>query len=64
MAGKVLIIGAGLTGLSTAFHLEKRGGIDYSIYEKREKVGGKISISGKYIRFTTRSGERMCLRIY
>jgi len=36
----VLIIGAGLTGLSTAFHLEKRGGIDYSIYEKREKVGG------------------------
>ena len=40
MAGKVLIIGAGLTGLSTAYHLEKRGGIDYSIYEKREKVGG------------------------
>lgn len=40
MAGKVLIIGAGLTGLSTAFHLEKMGGIDYSIYEKMEKVGG------------------------
>ncbi len=40
MAGKVLIIGAGLTGLSTAFHLEKMGGIDYSIYEKKEKVGG------------------------
>ncbi len=40
MTGKVLIIGAGLTGLSTAFHLEKLGGIDYSIYEKREKVGG------------------------
>ena len=40
MAGKVLIIGAGLTGLSTAFHLEKMGAIDYSVYEKREKVGG------------------------
>lgn len=40
MSGKVLIIGAGLTGLSTAFHLEKMGGIDYSIYEKMEKVGG------------------------
>ncbi len=40
MTGKVLIIGAGLTGLSTAFHLEKMGGIDYSIYEKMEKVGG------------------------
>jgi len=40
MTGKVLIIGAGLTGLSTAFHLEKMGGIDYSVFEKREKVGG------------------------
>ena len=40
MAGKVLIIGAGLTGLSTAFHLEKMAGIDYSIYEKMGKVGG------------------------
>jgi len=40
MAGKVLIIGAGLTGLSTAFHLEKMGGMDYLVYEKMEKVGG------------------------
>jgi len=40
MAVKVLIIGAGLTGLSTAFHLEKMGGIDYAVYEQREKVGG------------------------
>ena len=40
MAGKMLIIGAGLTGLSTAFHLEKMGGIDYSVYEKERKVGG------------------------
>lgn len=40
MTGKVLIIGAGLTGLSTAFHLEKVGGTDYLVYEKMEKVGG------------------------
>jgi len=40
MSEKVLIIGAGLTGLSTAFHLGKMGRIDYSVYEKREKVGG------------------------
>jgi protoporphyrinogen oxidase len=40
MAGKVLIIGAGLTGLSTAFHLEKMGGIDYSVYEKEKRAGG------------------------
>lgn len=40
MAGKVLIIGAGLTGLSTAFHLEKMEGIDYSVYEKEKRVGG------------------------
>jgi len=40
MAGRVLIIGAGLTGLSAAFHLEKMGGIDYSIYEKENRVGG------------------------
>ena len=40
MAGKVLIIGAGLTGLSTAFHLEEMGGIEYSVYEKRKKPGG------------------------
>ena len=40
MAGKVLIIGAGLTGLSTAYHLEKVGRIDYSVFEKERKVGG------------------------
>jgi len=40
MAGKVLIVGAGLTGLSTAFHLEKMGKVDYSVYEKEERVGG------------------------
>ena len=33
----ILIIGAGLAGLSTAYHL---GSKDYQIYEKEEEVGG------------------------
>jgi len=34
-----VIIGAGLGGLSTAYHLEKEG-LDYKIYEKDSKPGG------------------------
>ncbi len=37
---KVVIIGAGLTGLSTAYHLEQRGFTDYKIFEKESDVGG------------------------
>ena len=37
---KIVIIGAGLTGLSTAYHLEKEGFFDYEIYEKENKPGG------------------------
>ncbi|MFB0527099.1 MAG: NAD(P)/FAD-dependent oxidoreductase [bacterium] len=55
MPGKLLIIGAGLTGLSTAFHLEKMGGIDYSVYEKREKVGGLCR--SEYVRGRGFKGE-------
>ena len=32
----IAIIGAGLAGLSTAYHLKK----DYSIYEQEHEVGG------------------------
>lgn len=35
---KVLILGAGLSGLSTAYHLGKD--IDYALYEKENVVGG------------------------
>lgn len=38
--GKIVIIGAGLTGLSTAYHLEKKGYFDYKIFEKDSTVGG------------------------
>ena len=33
----ILIIGAGLTGLSTAYHL---GDVEYQICEKEREVGG------------------------
>ncbi len=36
----VVIIGAGLTGLSTAYHLEKLGFTDYKLFEKETEVGG------------------------
>jgi len=36
---RIIILGAGLAGLSTAWHLEKKG-IDYLIFEKEPEVGG------------------------
>jgi protoporphyrinogen oxidase len=36
----IVIIGAGLTGLSTAYHLEKRGFFNYLLFEKDTTVGG------------------------
>src|SRR3972149_8320456 len=37
---KIIIIGAGLTGLSAAYHLEKKGFYDYLIFEKEDQPGG------------------------
>jgi len=37
---KIVIIGAGLTGLSTAYHLEQKGFTDFKIFEKEPTVGG------------------------
>lgn len=39
---KILIIGAGLTGLSLAFSLEKKGFFDYEIFEKDDSPGGLL----------------------
>lgn len=38
---KVAIIGAGITGLTTAFYLQKKG-IDVTLYEKSDHIGGVI----------------------
>lgn len=37
---EIVILGAGLTGLSAAYHLEKKGFTDYKIFEKEQTVGG------------------------
>ena len=38
---KVAIVGAGLTGLTTAFYL-KRAGVDFHVFEKEDRAGGVI----------------------
>jgi protoporphyrinogen oxidase len=35
-----IILGAGLTGLATAYYLEKAGSTDYQIFEKENEIGG------------------------
>ncbi|MBT4855802.1 NAD(P)-binding protein [bacterium] len=37
---KIIILGAGLTGLSAAYHLEQNGFFDYKIYDKEDAPGG------------------------
>ena len=37
---RTIIIGAGLTGLSTAYHLEQTGFFDYTLFEKETTIGG------------------------
>ncbi|WP_372775049.1 protoporphyrinogen oxidase [Mangrovibacterium sp.] len=41
MSQKVAIIGAGLTGLTTAFYLRKQG-VEVTVFEKADRVGGVI----------------------
>jgi len=37
---RIVIIGAGVTGLSAAYHLEKKGVFDYILLEKKPTIGG------------------------
>ena len=37
---QTIIIGAGLTGISTAYHLEQAGYFDYALFEKEKTLGG------------------------
>jgi len=39
---EVVILGAGLTGLSVAYHLEQQGFYDFDIYEQHDKPGGLL----------------------
>ena len=37
---QVVILGAGLTGLSTAYHLEQNNFFDFKLFEKEQTTGG------------------------
>ncbi len=39
---EIVVVGAGLTGLSTAYHLEKLGFFDYKIFDKNGRPGGLL----------------------
>jgi monoamine oxidase len=39
---RILIIGAGMAGLSAASHLVKNGITDFKILEARNRIGGRI----------------------
>ena len=41
MNPKVIVIGAGLAGLSCAYRLQQRG-VDVEVYEARNRVGGRV----------------------
>ena len=51
---KVAIVGAGLTGLTTAFYL-KKGGVDVQVFEKAGRAGGVIKTNSEN-GFTFESG--------
>lgn len=64
-----LIIGGGLTGLSTAYHLEKAGRRDYLLVEKEPVLGGlarsirrerfTFDCSGHLLHLHTRQGKQL-----
>jgi len=37
---KIVILGGGLAGISTAYHLEQKGFTDYALFEKETTIGG------------------------
>ena len=66
---KTLILGAGLTGLSTAYHLEKQGQTDYLLVEKEKAPGGlcksqvlngcTFDFSGHLLHLHTPAGKKL-----
>ncbi len=42
LVAEIVILGAGLTGLCAAYHLEKLGIFDYQIFEKNSRPGGLL----------------------
>lgn len=44
MRVRVCVVGAGIAGLSTAFHLAGRSGVDVEVWEQRECFGGRAGV--------------------
>lgn len=42
LVAEIIILGAGLTGLCAAYHLEQNNFFDYQIFEKNERPGGLL----------------------
>ena len=69
MHTSVLILGGGITGLSTAYHLEKAGCTDYLLAEKEPAFGGlcasirkdgfTLDYGGHLLHLHTREGETL-----
>ncbi|MFA6526898.1 MAG: FAD-dependent oxidoreductase [Candidatus Babeliales bacterium] len=66
---EIVILGAGLTGLSTAYHLEKNGFFDYVLFEQCQRPGGlakserysgfTFDYTGHFLHLTTEYGRQM-----
>jgi protoporphyrinogen oxidase len=67
----IAILGAGLAGLSTAFHLEKAGNKSYTVFEKNARVGGvcrsekvdgfTFDYTGHFLHFATPEVKQLVL---
>lgn len=70
---KILILGGGLTGLSTAYHLEKAGETNYLVLEKESEPGGlcrsiykngfTFDYSGHLLHLHTEQGKKLVRRL-
>ena len=70
---KVVILGGGLAGLSTALHLQKAGWQDYHILEKDSRIGGltrsesvrglTFDYRGHVLHFKDQANKELVLRL-
>jgi protoporphyrinogen oxidase len=69
----ITILGAGLAGLSAAFHLQKAGRTDVAVFEKGDRVGGTccseyvdgftFDYTGHFLHFVTEDVKTLVLEI-
>ena len=59
---KIAIIGGGIAGLATAYHLQKRH-LESVVYEKRSEAGGRFSTIERDGIFVNRGALMFCLKL-